>query len=243
MIASLGMYDRAETAASNDALWSAVRAELGYGPETLDRETDLMDIWKSPDLVLAQTCGMPYRTLLKDSVQLVGTPDYGLGGVPAGYYYSVFVVRAQDSAALCDYQDRTIAHNDPGSQSGWAAPTNHASSQGFQFKKPFFSGSHLASATAVANGKADIASIDAVSWRLIESYEACASKLKIIEVTQATPGLPYITALGQNAGAIFTAVEHAIDGLPKAHRAILGITSLSKIAPSAYLAVQTPPKP
>ncbi|MGR3291710.1 MAG: phosphate/phosphite/phosphonate ABC transporter substrate-binding protein, partial [Paracoccaceae bacterium] len=69
MIASLGMYDRPETAASNDALWAGIRKNLGYGPQHLDRTTTPMQVWQSPDLLFSQTCGMPYRSILRDSVQ------------------------------------------------------------------------------------------------------------------------------------------------------------------------------
>jgi hypothetical protein len=64
MIAALPMYDRPETAGANDRFWESVRDHLGYGPMTLTRGRDHWDIWQSPDLVLAQTCGLPFRAKL-----------------------------------------------------------------------------------------------------------------------------------------------------------------------------------
>ena len=243
MIASLGMYDRPETAAANDAFWAGINSHLGYGPERLDRTSAFMDIWQSPDLVFSQTCGMPYRLGLHETVQLVGTPDYGIKGTEAGYYFSALVVRRDDSDDVTDYKDRTLAYNGPTSQSGWAAPQNHAKGLGFQFEKLFCSGGHAASAAAVADGRADIAALDAVTWRMACEYEDFGAKLKVIETTIPTPGLPYITASGRDADAIFDAVEYTIDGLDSNHRHTLGINGIVRIIPKIYLDVPSPAPP
>lgn len=78
MIAFLGMYDMPDLHAANDRLWTLIRQHLGFGPDTLSRGLDPWEIWQSPDLVLAQTCGMPFRTRLHRDVALIGTPDYGV---------------------------------------------------------------------------------------------------------------------------------------------------------------------
>ena len=44
MIALLGMYDRPETSGANDAFWSLIRSNLGYGPERLTRG---VDVWQA----------------------------------------------------------------------------------------------------------------------------------------------------------------------------------------------------
>lgn len=241
MIASLGMYDRPETAAANDALWAGIWRVLGYGPEYLDRTTAEMDIWQSPDLVFSQTCGMPYRLGLHETVQLVGTPDYGFADVPAGYYYSVFVVRKDDDSDLADYQDRILAYNEPTSQSGWAAPQNHVFGLGFQFEKLLRSGGHIASAHAVANRTADIAALDVVTWRLMCTYDALANDLKVIQTTSPTPGLPFITGPKSDTSAILSAAIAARDTLSAEHQKILGIRKIVSIDTAIYLSVRTPP--
>lgn len=243
MIASLGMYDRAETAAANDALWAGIRHGLGFGPDELDRTSGFWDIWQSPDLLFSQTCGMPYRIKLHGSVQLIGTPEYGLPDVPPGYYYSVMVVRSGDSGDFGEYQDQRLAYNGPDSQSGWAAPQNYAAELGFRFEKLFCSGGHLASATAVANGDADIAALDAVTWDMINAYEGVAKDLKIIQKTTPTPGLPYITSLRQDADAIFAATQDSIDGLQDDQRHLLRLKGIVRIDAATYLDVPTPAAP
>ena len=64
MIASLGMYDRTETAAANDRLWAGIRDGLRArgiaAPEALTRgDGAYWPAWQAPDLVLSQTCGFP----------------------------------------------------------------------------------------------------------------------------------------------------------------------------------------
>ena len=243
MIASLGMYDRAETADANDALWARIRQNLGYGPEALDRTTAFWDIWQSPDLLLSQTCGMPYRTKLHGHVQLVGTPVYDLPDVTPGYYYSVLLVRVGDATDVADYQDRTLAYNGPTSQSGWAAPQIHAAALGFCFEQLFCSGGHLASAVAVANGDADFAALDAVTWRMICQYEDIAKRLRVIDKTECTPGLPLITSNSQDAGMILAAIRSAIGEIGPKHRKTLHLKAIVSIPAASYLDVPTPAAP
>ena len=77
MIASLPMYDRPETQAANDRLWTLVRANSDDPlPPALTRGEDPWDHWQAPDLTLSQTCSLPYRARLHDKVALVGTPVY-----------------------------------------------------------------------------------------------------------------------------------------------------------------------
>ncbi len=243
MIASLPMYDRPETRAANDAFWSAIRAELGYGPAALERKRDLWQIWQDPDLVLSQTCGMPYRTRLHDKVTLVGTPDYALPGLAPGYYQSIFLTRRGESADLRDYRDRRFAYNDAGSQSGWSAAQTHAQKLGFSFRNLLCTGAHRASALAIAEGRADIAALDAVSWRMIRQFDGFAADLVETAVTDPTPGLPLITARDRPAEPILNAVRKALDRLPEAHATRLGIGAIVTFAPADYMAIATPAGP
>ena len=243
MIASLRMYDRPETAAANDAFWAGIRGHLGYGPARLDRTSAPMDIWQSPDLLFSQTCGLPFRLGLHGKVQLVGTPDYAIKGARPGYCFSALVVRRDDGDDVAGYALRTLAYNENTSQSGWAAPQNHAADMGFQFNNLFCSGSHQASAMAVAQGRVDIAAVDVVSWRMICAVEDWARNLKVIDTTRPTPGLPFITALDRDATEIFNAVKQAIEGLDATHKQTLGIAGVVRISAAEYLNIPTPTAP
>jgi ABC-type phosphate/phosphonate transport system substrate-binding protein len=247
VIASLPMYDRPETAGANDRLWALIRDRLREGgiaaPERLSRgAVDPFDEWEAADLVLSQSCGFPYRTRLHGRVALVGTPDYGVEGCPPGYYCSRIVVRADDSRrTLSEFEGARLAFNDPGSQSGWAALAAHAPRLA---RGPLLlTGAHAASARAVAEGRADLAALDAVSWALIARAEAFAAGLRIVASTPPTPGLPLIAALGADAAALFGAVAAAIAALSPGDREMLLIRGLVRIPAKGYLTVPTPPPP
>ena len=248
MIASLAMYDWPQVRSEHDRLWSLIREALAdegiAGPAQLTRDGSLWEIWQSRGLLLGQTCGMPYRTRLQRDVDLVGTPDYALPGAPPGHYYSVFVARAGEPGEAVDFIDGTLAFNSRDSQSGWAAPQNQMAKKGLRFTRTRHTGAHRDSARAVVLGRADIAAIDGVTWRLIEAHMAdIATKLRVVGHSDPTPGLPLITAKGHDAAALARATAAAIVALPAADRAALGLAGLVRLTSEAYLAVPTPPPP
>jgi ABC-type phosphate/phosphonate transport system substrate-binding protein len=244
MIAALPMYDRAELRPANDRLWACIRSRLGCGPATLSRGGDPWAYWRAPDLVLAQACGYPYRAHLHGGVTLVGAPDCGLEGCPPGYYCSVFVARADDPrTAPAEFAQARLAYNEPLSQSGWAAPRNFARSQGFAFADTVRTGGHVASARAVAEGRADIAALDAVSWRVMRAHDAFAAQLREVGRTPPTPALPYITAAGRDPAPVFDALAAAIADLAPADRAALSLRGVVRLPADAYLAIPNPPPP
>ena len=248
MIASLGMYDRAETAAANDRLWAAIRDGLRArgiaAPQALTRgDAAYWPAWEAPDLVLSQTCGFPYRARLHGKVTLIGTPDYAVQHCPPGHYRSVFVVRTDDPRALADFDGQRLAYNEGLSQSGWAAPQTHAAALGLRLRPGLCTGGHRLSALAVAEGRADLAALDAVTWEMLRRWEPAAAGLRVLAATAPTPGLPLIAAPGADAEATFAAVAEAIAGLSAQDRDLLQLRGLVRIAPEAYLAVPTPPAP
>ena len=249
MIASLPMYDRAETAAANDRLWAAIRdglrADGVEAPEGLQRDPDdLWSQWTSPDLVFSQTCGFPYRARLHGSVTLIGTPDFGVEDCPPGYYRSVFVARADDPRdTVAEFDGAPFAYNEAMSQSGWAAPYAHATSLGIRLVPAIKSGGHRLSALAVLSGKADFAALDAVTWRMLRRWEPAMDGLKAVGSTEPTPGLPYIAASKMTRDLLFPIVARAIAVQSRDDRDATGIRALVAIPAEAYLAVPTPPAP
>ncbi|MDE3122468.1 MAG: PhnD/SsuA/transferrin family substrate-binding protein [Paracoccaceae bacterium] len=249
MIAALPMYDMAPLLAANDAFWAAIRDALWArgiaAPDALDRQTGMWEGWMSPDLVLGQTCGMPYRTKLHGHVTLIAAADYGLPDTPPGHYHSVFVARPEDGDKRPeDFAARPFTYNQPESHSGWAAPQNWAAARGFRFRPAVESGGHRASALAVAEGRGDLAALDAITWRFLTVHEPdLTRRLTVIGRTDTAPGLPFIAAPGADAGAMRAALAEALDALPQAIRETLMIRAIVPVSAAQYLAVPTPAAP
>ncbi len=243
MTAMLGMYDMPALQPANDRFWILIRAHLGEGPNHLTRDGDFWNTWQDPNLTFAQTCGMPYRTRLHGKVHLVGTPDYDLPGCPPGHYCSVFVAHADDARDLPELAAGIFAYNEALSQSGWAAPVTHLSELGLAPARLLETGGHALSAQAVADGHADFASLDALTWVLLQEHTDLGKRLRPVESTRPTPALPYITAITRDPVPVATAVRAAISDLSPADRAALHIRGLIDIAADLYLAVPNPPSP
>lgn len=243
MFASLPMYARDETQCAHDAYWALVRNALQRrgvaAPGTLARVGgDLMQDWLRPDLLLSQTCGYPFRTVLRKRVFLIGTPDYGVADCPPGYYRSIFICRADDTrASLSDFDGAAFAYNDEMSQSGYVGPLVHARGHGIRLNPGQRTGSHRASVFAVAAGTAGIAAIDAVTWSILQRWEPGLERVRQLAATAPTPGLPYVTARQDQAATLFEAVGEAIGALSDADRTALQLRGIVRIEAETYDAV------
>lgn len=246
LVAAFPMYQRTELRPAFDALWfgtrDLLRAEGIAAPEALTVvEDDLLSFWQRPDLLLSQTCGFPFRHFLKDRVALVGTPDFGLADCPAGHYRSALVVRRNDPRqSLDDFNGATLACNDPHSQSGYAAPLLAAQKIGLRFGAMHLSGAHVNSARMVAAGQADIAGIDAVSWRHMTAFDPWSEGLQVLGWTASSPGLPFITADARLAPTLGRCLARAIGLMPAALRDRLTLKGLVQINAVDYLSVPDP---
>lgn len=246
MTSSFPMYMRAESIDAHHTYYALIRKHLSArgieSPSHISEPDDLYSAWQSPDLFISQTCGMPYRLTLHGKVQLIGTPDFQMEGCKPGYYRSAVIARQKEAQQpLTNFQHRVFTYNADDSHSGYATAYELAHKHGFWFKKRVLSGSHRESALAIAEGRADIAAIDALTWRLLKTHETFTDNLAVIEWTEPAPGLPYITSISNDATTMFEAISSAIDELPAEARKILHIHSLVKISVDRYLAVSNPP--
>lgn len=240
-VASLPMYDFPELRAETDCLWAALREACRArgidAPDALERGRDLQEVWTDPGLVLSQTCGMPYRLGLHREVTLIGAPDYGVEGCPPGFYNSALVVGSDDAReSVADFVGATVVFNQRDSQSGYAAMLSVIPGED-HFATWLETGGHVFSIRAVADGRAAIAAIDAVTWRLAQRYVPEAIALRVLTATDPTPGLPYITAKKHDAGVMAEAVEVAFAALDASAREALGIEGFVRFAPEDYLGV------
>ena len=204
MIAALQMYDWDEVQGRTDAFWAkAVEnlvAERRDPPRALSRPRDMSAPWRDPSLYLAQTCGLPFVSGRCADANILARADYGVEGARDGRYASVLICRADaDGETLTDFRGQVVAINDYGSQSGCNALADTVldawDDRAPLFGKSVQSGSHRASATMVADGKADVAAIDPVSWSLFTELDPDRhARLRVFAHSRETPSLPFITA-------------------------------------------------
>ena len=198
-VVSLPMYDWPEVSGAVDRLWSAIHTaltDLGVdSPAERSRPAETVENWRTPDLLLSQTCGLPLRRHLLDDVVVVGTFDHRLPDTPAGWYHSAVIVAADHPArSLADLDGATAAINGRDSQSGHAALRHATIGAPAAVTAGVHSGGHRTSVQLVASGEAEVAAIDAVSWELALAHEPAAARCRVLERTAPTPGLPLVTA-------------------------------------------------
>jgi len=99
------------------------------------------------------------------------------------------------------------------------------------------------SALAVAEGRADIAALDAVTHAMLREVEPQVAALRVLALTDPTPGLPYISAASQDPEPVFDALAEAIAALSAPDRTKLRLKGLVRIPRETYLAVPNPPSP
>jgi ABC-type phosphate/phosphonate transport system substrate-binding protein len=199
------MYDLPELIEAHELFWRGLRGWLSEEgvtglPDRLDWPQDLDKAWRSPGLLLSQTCGYPLVRHLAGQVQLIGVPTYAAPGCD-GINYSSALIVARDAPfqSLAELRGHVAGYNELNSQSGYnalryaVAPL--AMGRRF-FGKVIETGRHEASIDAVSAGTIDIAAIDAVTYALIARYQpARVADLRVLGFTQSVAGLPFITAI------------------------------------------------
>jgi ABC-type phosphate/phosphonate transport system substrate-binding protein len=213
-IASLGMYEFAETRAAFDALWREIAAQLDAVdargvPPGLTRGLALSDIWHDPQLLLAQTCGYPLLTELAGQARLVATPVYDVPGCSGPWHRSFIVVRVDSPyRGLADLRGAHAAVNGYDSNSGmnlFRAALAPVAERRPMFAEVTVTGSHAASAEAVMRGDADVAAIDCVSyWFIARENPQLAAATRVLTETPLSPSLPLITNGSASDGEVAT---------------------------------------
>ena len=204
MLASLPMYDFPELASASADWWAGLRRHfaaqgLSDLPQNLTQGVDPIGQWEGPPLIFSQTCGYPMTHSLARKVRLLATPRYAAPGCAGPTYVSWIVVRRDDPAErFADLRGRVPTFNGRDSQSGYnvlralAAPL---ATEGRFFSAGMESGAHRKSMALVAAGKADVATIDCVSFALIaRNAPGEVANLRVLCASVSAPSLPYVTS-------------------------------------------------
>lgn len=233
VIAAFQMYDWPEVQDRHDRFWAkvgaALRARAIAAPEALMRPERLSSPWVRDDLLLGQTCGLPYVAGRCGTSAVVARPCFGVEGAAGGTYTSAIICRTEALAPLAAFRGKRAAINEFGSQSGCNALADAVQQAGLDANDPFFgdlviSGAHRNSARMVSEGQADIAAIDAVAWALFAELEPeRRAALSVVQWTRAMPALPFITgrAFAARIPDLYDALTGAADpanpvGVPRA---------------------------
>lgn len=177
-------------------------------PATLPAdELDFHTLWVHPKLLFGQACWGPMELGLGEHVQVAGQPDYSnVEGGQGAFYSSVIVMRADgghvsspaDGQALLPLdliRGKRFTYNSLDSMSGSIALGRDIEAVGESrdiFSERIQSGGHRSSIIAVAQEKADVATIDCLSWALAQRFEPAAKGVAVVGWTALRKGLPYI---------------------------------------------------
>ena len=251
-IAALPMYDFPPLHAATNDYWSAIAARLRAAgiadvPSALTRDMSHVDTWRDPRLLFGQACQYPLARAGHESVRLVAIPAYAAPGCEGSRYRSAVIVKVEDPALrLEDLRGRRCAVNESDSNSGsnlLRAAIAPLAEHGRFFASVELTGGHLASVRAVAEGRADVAAIDCVSYAHIRRLSPeLTALLRILDWTPSSPGLPYVTARSGDASvvaALRAALDHvhADPGLA-AVRAALLLTGIDFAVDEDYVEVR-----
>lgn len=228
--AELQMYAAPERVRDAQEAWLRRVLEILAVERLNPQGMDLGQLWLSPDLLIAQTCGYPLMTQLSDRVEVVGRPVYELPHSAGGNHCSVLVARAGDSRyQLKDFHGSHGLLNSQDSNSGMnlfrhaLAPLHH---NGTFFSRVSLTGGHRYSLAAIKEGRGDLAAIDSVTFDyLARDHSDEVAGVKVIGRTANAPCLPYITRIGGDSERIRNAMNQALKQLP----AVAQVLAISEV--------------
>lgn len=199
---SFPMYDFPEVREELQAFWTAVAETLmTHGvaevPHTLQHTGDMLHAWSEPDLLLTQCCGYDLVNRFAAKLEPIATPRYSAEGCDGCYYSSAVIVSGSNPANhIEELRGSACVVNGFDSHSGMnalralVAPYHDA---GRFFCEVRVSGSHTASVAEVATGAADVASIDCVTYALLQRYRPAAlDGTRVLCFSERAPAIPYV---------------------------------------------------
>lgn len=190
-----------------DHLWSLVVGAVPSLPPSLEWDVDLHAQWRDPALAISQTCGWPVVTELSDlvtsgAVRVLGTFVPAIADIEGHTYRSVLVARSPEPGSLVGVR---AAVNSTASLSGWVSLVHAVHGAGASWEgEVLLTGSHADSMVAVRDGRADVASIDALTFALqCRWFPDVVAGLHVVGHGPRVPCLPIIA--GPATAAVSTA--------------------------------------
>jgi len=160
----------------------------------------IADLWQKENKAAVFMCGLPYSLSVHRPVLLAAPVPSPATFGGAAQYWSELVVRADSNfVTLEDTFGSRMAFTAPDSQSGYVAALRHL--MPMAGTQPLFSEivsprmTPLGALTAVADGMADVAPIDAYAFALLGRHRPeLTSRVRIVAGTKPTPIPPLVAS-------------------------------------------------
>ena len=198
---------------------------------------------RDPALFFGQTCGYPLMTQLRDEFTPFCVALFDVPGTQGKYYSSQIIVHADsDIDSLSDCDGRIAAINNADSNSGMNVFRYELARLGAWpgfFSDIVMSGGHLQSVEAVASQRADVATIDCVTFQLVvDAYPELIGQVRSIGCTVRTCGLPFVFPGTDPDPSLtaqcLTALQNALEQLSTASRECLHLVGFEAVDFSDY---------
>lgn len=233
------MYPFPQLRSAWERLWSAVHARAPWTPLSLRWDGDVHDHWADPSCSVAQACGWPVATTLRDHLDVVGAFELTLGHADGHRYRSVILTNRPGGLTDLVTAGTTVAASGPDSLSGWVSLLAATVGAGATWPGPVrWTGGHVASMRAVQDGLADVTSVDALSLAYVRRDQPdLAAGLHEIGRGPLVPSLPVVVRAGTSAiqvadlrNAFVDALDDPALGSERAELLIDGFIALDGIA-------------
>ena len=229
-------------------LFDRFEPPAGAGPRPR-RELDFRHgnaVLRDPALLFGHTCGYPLMTQLLDAFTPFCTARFNVPGTEGKCYSSQIIVNAESSIdTLAASEGGIVALNNADSNSGMNALRYELAQIGAQpgfFADTLMTGGHLHSLEAVAEGRADLAAIDCVTFQLIvDAYPALVDRVRSIGFSVKTCGLPFVLPTREasaNLKSLYTeALNEALQQLSPESRQCLHLEGFETVELADYASI------
>ncbi len=202
---------------------------------------DDTNILGQADLFIGQTCGYPFIKKWHETHIPVCVARFSIDGCEGTNYSSWFVTRSDSTkTSTAEFKNSTAVINNTDSNSGMNVLryeiSKLANGEPF-FNRVLVSNSHLESMKKVASGEADLAAIDAVTYKFaIEQNIIDKDALKVIGQSELTAGLPFIISKSRDidAATVRDAINTSYENISEENRNFMSVISFDAADPSDY---------
>ena len=207
-MANLAWYDFENIRPATDDFWQVLRRQLGEQgleqlPNELNRKTPVREQWKDERFLFGQACGFDVAVNEADLLQPLASISYKVPGCEGPKHRSFIVThKANSKGELLDFEGSIVAINEENSNTGMNMLRTKLVDAGADapfFKEAILTGSHQKSLEAVAKGRAELASVDCISWYYLSlDKDSPCQELKVIDQTDLVYPPPFVTSIHQS---------------------------------------------